>query len=119
MRRSPSSTATWMPPLLCLSMMLWPSSSNAQERVSVDVAVVRQCHQDAIKADQYDDLREACERLREEIWGLRKMHEAAIAERDALRLRIAELEGRWSWSTWFALGAVSATAVLLGAVVAL
>lgn len=83
------------------------------------MAVIRQCHQDAIKADQYDDLRDACERLREEIWGLRSMHEAAIAERDALRLRIAELEGRWSWSTWFALGAVSATAVLLGAVVAL
>lgn len=119
MKLSPSSTPTWTLPLLFLSMMLWPSLSGAQERVSVDVAVIRQCHQDAIKADQYDDLRDACERLREEIWGLRKMHEAAVQERDALRLRIAELEGKWSWSTWFALGAVSATAILLGAVVAL
>lgn len=119
MKRLPGSTPMWMPLLLSLSMTLWPSSSSAQERVSVDVSVIRQCHHDAIKADQYDGLRDACERLREEIWGLRKMHDAAIAERDALRLRVAELEGRWSWSTWFALGAVSATAVLLGAVVAL
>ena len=119
MRRSQSSTPMLTLPLLCLSMMLWPSLSSAQERVSVDVAVIRQCHQDAIKADQYDGLRDACERLREEVWGLRKMHQAAIAERDALRLRVAEIESRWAWSTWFALGAVSATAVFLGALVAL
>jgi hypothetical protein len=103
---------------LCLSMTLSATWSSAQERVNVDAAVIRQCHQDAIRADQYDDLRESCERLREEIWGLRAMHTQAIEERNALRIRVGELEGRWSPVTWYLLGIATAVAMGIGVLVA-
>lgn len=116
MTRSSASMPRWMMFALLLLMSLPGSSLSAQERVSVDSAVIRQCAVDAKKADNYDELRDACERLREEIWGLRAMHQQAVQERDALRLRVAELEARWSPLTWFVLGAVTAAAAILGAV---
>ncbi len=103
---------------LLLSTSLPGSLASAQERVSVDSAVIRQCAVDAAKADSYDEMRAECERVREEVYGLRAMHRQAQEERDRLRLLVAELEGRWSASTWFALGAVTATAILLGALAA-
>jgi hypothetical protein len=99
-------------------MSLPATSLSAQELVSVPSAVIRQCAIDAAKADQYDDLRAQCERVREETYGLRMMHKQAQEERDRLRIRVAELEGRWAASTWFVLGAVTATAILLGALAA-
>jgi regulator of protease activity HflC (stomatin/prohibitin superfamily) len=99
-------------------MSLPATSLSAQELVSVPSAVIRQCAIDAAKADQYDDLRTECEKVREEVYGLRAMHKQVQEERDRLRLRVVELEGRWSASTWFALGAVTATAILLGALAA-
>lgn len=104
--------------LLLLLTSLPATSPSAQELVNVPSAVIRQCAIDAAKADQYDELRAECERIREEVYGLRAMHKQASEERDRLRLRVAELEGRWAASTWFALGAVTATAILLGALAA-
>lgn len=105
--------------LILLPMSLPATSLSAQEHVSVPSAVIRQCAIDAAKADQYDALRGECEKVREEVYGLRAMHKQAQDERDRLRVRVAELEGRWAASTWFALGAVTATAILLGALAAI
>ena len=105
--------------LVLLLTFLPATSLSAQEHVSVPSAVIRQCAIDAAKADQYDALRAECEKVREEVYGLRAMHKQAQEERDRLRLRVADLEGRWAASTWFALGAVTATAILLGALAAM
>jgi hypothetical protein len=119
MTRSSTSMPRLMTCAVLLSMSLPGSSLSAQERVSVDSAVIRQCALDARKADQYDDLRDACERLREEIWGLRAMHQQVVQERDALRLDVAKLEGRWSPLTWYLLGIATVMAVGLGVLVSL
>jgi hypothetical protein len=119
MTPSSASTRLWTTFALLLSMSLPGSSLSAQERVSVDSAVIRQCATDARKADQYDELRDACERLREEIWGLRAMHTQAVQERDTLRVQVQALEARWSPLTWYMLGLATAAAVALGVLVSL
>jgi len=118
MRPSNALIRRWMTCALLLSMSLPGSLASAQDSVSVPSAVIRQCAIDAKKADQYDELREQCERVREEVYGLRAMHKVVLAERDELRLRVHELEGRWSPVTWYLLGAVTGVAIVLSSLVA-